>query len=678
MIKAQILGARLGLALLGAGMLLSAAPGAAQTGNPALDGPGEALSRNLRSLAENPKSITALMGAGKAALELGDPQAAITFFGRAEEQAPSDGRIKMWIGAALVQLEQPQGALKFFTEATGMGVPEAEVAAQRGMAFDLLGDPRRAQRDYRMALANKPSAEVSRQLALSLAISGEREPALRLLEDQLLTRDRAAERTRAFVLALTGDAAGAARAVQASMPAQSAALAPFLDRLPALSLSERALAVHLGHFPSSARNLPVPRPNTYAAYQPSPTPTRAGAPDRSQAALGTRAVAAPKPQTRVVDRQPAFKSKPVPRAAGRTPIAASPSQIASAAPAAASPTRVTSGASNRETTQDRAERPATKPAASPPRQLAASSPPRAVSSPARQQASAIPVGRVVLPEPQVSSPVVVAKLEPQRQGPDLASTSALPPVQQNSGPSLPLAQAPVQTALNTALPSQALAVPGFSIAATGQSQASAAPQEPVSELASVQAAPKPVSELASVEAPPPASAPVEERGASRLAGIASLIASLPEEPAGAEEAPEPAPVPVKVAIAAPAKKEPPKPVVASKKDLAAKPVVKKDAVEAKKPVAPAEPKRIWVQVAGGADKAALPREFARIKTKAPKLLAARAAWTTPLKATNRLLVGPFKTDGEAQTFVNELKKSNVTGFAWTSEAGQKIEKLSAK
>ena len=646
-------------------MLLSAVPAAAQTGNPALDGPGEALSRNLRSLAENPKSITALMGAGKAALELGDPQAAITFFGRAEEQAPSDGRIKMWIGAALVQLQQPQGALKFFTEATGMGVPEAEVAAQRGLAFDLLGDPRRAQRDYRMALTNKPSAEVSRKLALSLAISGEREPALRLLEDQLLIRDRAAERTRAFVLALTGDAAGAARAVQASMPAQSAALAPFLDRLPALSQSERALAVHLGHFPSSARNLPVPRPNTYAAYQPSPTPTRAGAPDRSQAARGTRSAAPPKAETRVAVRQPASKPKPALRAAGRTPIAASPSQIASTAPteqkprtetarrpqsATASLPRVTAGVSNRETAQTRNERPAPKPAASSP----------------RQQASAIPVGRVTQPEPQPSSPVVVAKLEPPRQGPDLASASALPLVEQNPASSLPVAQAPVQTALNTALPSQALAVPGFSIAAVGQSQAGAGQQEPVSELASVQAAPKPVSELASVEAPSPAPAPVEERGASRLAGIASLIASLPEEPPAAEQAPAPEPAPKKAA--------------APKKDVAAKPVPKKEVVAAapKKPAAPVEAKRIWVQVAGGADKAALPREFARIKTKAPKLLAARPAWTTPLKATNRLLVGPFKTDGEAQIFVNELKKSNVTGFAWTSEAGQKIEKLSAK
>jgi hypothetical protein len=74
----------------------------------------------------------------------------------------------------------------------------------------------------------------------------------------------------------------------------------------------------------------------------------------------------------------------------------------------------------------------------------------------------------------------------------------------------------------------------------------------------------------------------------------------------------------------------------------------------------------------------LPREFSRLRAKAPKALAARTAWTTPLKATNRLLVGPFKSDAEAQAFVNELKKAELSGFAWTSDAGQKIEKLAAK
>jgi len=69
------------------------------------------------------------------------------------------------------------------------------------------------------------------------------------------------------------------------------------------------------------------------------------------------------------------------------------------------------------------------------------------------------------------------------------------------------------------------------------------------------------------------------------------------------------------------------------------------------------------------------REFLRIKAKASKLLAARAAWTTPLRATNRLLVGPFKTNADAQEFVNELAKLDLPAFSWTSPAGQEIVKL---
>jgi hypothetical protein len=45
MIKSQTIGARLGLAMRGGGVLLSAATALAQTGNPGLDSPGEALSR---------------------------------------------------------------------------------------------------------------------------------------------------------------------------------------------------------------------------------------------------------------------------------------------------------------------------------------------------------------------------------------------------------------------------------------------------------------------------------------------------------------------------------------------------------------------------------------------------------------------------------------------------------
>src|SRR5206468_12595723 len=137
--------------------------------------------------------------------------------------------------------EQPHAALKFFKDAAELGVPEAEIGRDRGLAYDITGDQRRAQREYRLALQHGRDPEVARRLALSLAIGGDRAAALALLDEQ--GRSPANERTRALVLALTGDAADAAQVIQASMPgAQGAALMPFLARLPSLSPTDRAPA----------------------------------------------------------------------------------------------------------------------------------------------------------------------------------------------------------------------------------------------------------------------------------------------------------------------------------------------------------------------------------------------------------------------------------------------------
>jgi Flp pilus assembly protein TadD len=600
MTKWQTKGARFGLAALGAGMFLALTPTAAQAGQ---DNSGDALSRNLRTLAANPKSLSALMGAGKAALELGDAQAAITFFGRAEHQAPRDGRVKMWIGSALVHLQQPQAAIRFFDEAVTLGVAEAEVAGERGLAYDISGDPRRAQRDYRHALTRGRDAEITRRLALSLAISGEREPALQLLQEQLAMRDKAAERTRAFVLALTGDGAGAARTVQSAMPhGQGAALAPFLERLASLNTADRALAVHLGHFPRGGRSTVSTPPRSYAAVD---SALRAGAPDTSRTGLGQRVT--PPAAT------PAQTKREEPLAGVRTATAAERTQLPRFEP---------------RPVQVRA-RPVQTAEVAPVEQKPAQS----VSAQAAEQK---PV-EIAQPAPVEQKPVQVAAAALQVAQPVPAGIGVTPSPQADSG---------TQTAM--------LNAPGFSI-------------------------------LPSPATQPPASAAVEEsRRVSRLAEVAATLASLSE--AAPVEAPAPKP-------AAPAVKKSAPPAAAAKKEVLAKkgvpakgaaaakkepPAVKKDAPAAKKAATPAEPRRIWVQVAGGADKAALPREFARLKGKAPKLLAARTAWTTPLKATNRLLVGPFKTDKEAQDFVNELRKADLSGFAFTSEAGQKIEKLSAK
>ena len=59
-------------------------------------------------------------------------------------------------------------------------------------------------------------------MALSLAISGQRDAALRVIDGQLRRHDRAAWRTQAFVLALTGDARGAEDIAGRMMPAANA------------------------------------------------------------------------------------------------------------------------------------------------------------------------------------------------------------------------------------------------------------------------------------------------------------------------------------------------------------------------------------------------------------------------------------------------------------------------
>ena len=42
---------------------------------------------------------------------------------------------------------------------------------------------------------------------------------------------------------------------------------------------------------------------------------------------------------------------------------------------------------------------------------------------------------------------------------------------------------------------------------------------------------------------------------------------------------------------------------------------------------------------------------------------------------SRVLAGPFKTDEEARVFVNKLKARGLSGFTFTSPAGQVVRKL---
>jgi Flp pilus assembly protein TadD len=269
----------------------------------AAETPGGALSRYIRILAGSPRQFEALIGAGRAALELGDVQAAAGFFGRAEEVNPNAPQAKIGLGAAMAHMGDADGAIFYFEQAARLGAQPMVMATDRGMARDLLGDLKGAQADYRLAISSLGSDEARRRLALSLAIGRDRKAALDTIQPLLNRRDPAAQRTRAFVLALVGDQVAAAQAIESVMPGASARFAPFFRYLPNLSIAEKAAAVHLGIFPEdasmrvAAADIPPPQPVPQPARPVLKQAGRASEPRRANSLEIAGRIPPRKPQT---------------------------------------------------------------------------------------------------------------------------------------------------------------------------------------------------------------------------------------------------------------------------------------------------------------------------------------------------------------------------------------------
>ena len=242
----------LACACAGAAAFAVAAPAAAQGSySPYNETATSALARYVRALASDPKDFEALIGAGRAALEVGDPQAAAGFFARADEIDPKSPLPQAGMGAVSVANGEPLAALPYFKRAQQLGGKLSDFACDRGLAYDLLGRQADAQSDYRVALNGPDADEASRRLALSLAIGGNRAAALQALAPLTAKGDPGAARARAFVLALTGDSGDAMTAIDAAMPGSWARVAPFLQQLPTLKSGDKAAAVNLGIFPDS-------------------------------------------------------------------------------------------------------------------------------------------------------------------------------------------------------------------------------------------------------------------------------------------------------------------------------------------------------------------------------------------------------------------------------------------
>lgn len=240
------------LACAGMAAMATSAPVAAQGSySPYNESAADALARYVRALADDPKDFNSLIGAGRAALELGDTQAAAGFFARADDVNPRSPFPQAGMGAVQTANGDPKAAMPYFTRAQQLGASQAAIGCDRGLAYDLLGQQAKAQADYRAALGGSDADEARRRLALSLAISGDQAGAIAAIAPLSAKGDSAVPRVRAFILALTGNSAGAMTAIDAAMPGSWSSVAPFLKRLPSLPAGEKAAAVNLGIFPDS-------------------------------------------------------------------------------------------------------------------------------------------------------------------------------------------------------------------------------------------------------------------------------------------------------------------------------------------------------------------------------------------------------------------------------------------
>ncbi|MCZ8324812.1 MAG: SPOR domain-containing protein [Sphingomonadaceae bacterium] len=215
--------------------------------------PGMRLNEALGRLARNPRDVDALVDAGKAAAAIGDAEAAIGFYRRADQLRPGNANIKAGLASALVLSEDPFSAIPLYREAESAGAIDPAYLAERGLAYDLVGDNETAQRHYRQSLAGRPDDEILRRLALSQAISGDRRGMEVTLSPLLQKQDKAAWRTRAFAFAILGQQAEAEAIARANLPEGAVdTMVSYLRFMPRLTPAQQAAAANLGHFPRAA------------------------------------------------------------------------------------------------------------------------------------------------------------------------------------------------------------------------------------------------------------------------------------------------------------------------------------------------------------------------------------------------------------------------------------------
>ena len=590
----------------------------------------------VRRIAQRPTDSFALTDAGYAAIKLGDYDAAFNFFTKASAIQPADARIKAGLGIAQVRRENPFEALSLFDEALRLGASERSFALDRGLAFDLLGNFDRAERDYVMAASFGNSDEVTLRHAISLSLAGRKDEADRLLVPMLQRENPEAWRARALMLAARGDAKEAGKIAAGFLPEREARrMDGYFRNMARLTTAQQAAAMHFGHFPIGSEIGEDSQAVQTLATATGARPASNGGDSRlipSGEPLGAKAVAAK------VDKPVKGKAKK-PKAANADFTTNSAQQAVDAAARA----KVTT-VSGTQLPPPEAARPPVRialPALAKPK-------PDVVELPAAAQTSVeteeLPAtGPAVLTKvtelPVIKrDPVVIAVNTPQVTT-DVAVVN----------PSPPAVAAPIL--FDTKIAEKGPIGPGFESVDPNTAIAAA----PAADVAAAEIAPAVAAEASVLK---PVVAPPE-----KSFDLGALVESIevPED----EKRPSVAPVDLKkIKIATPAPKVD---TAAAKADAAAK--------AAKQT---ASTPRLYVQIATGADAAGLTYDYRRMAKKTPGLFANQNGWTSSWGKTRRLLVGPFADQKSAKKWEADFRKAGGGGFVWQSDKSAVVEKLKGK
>ncbi|WP_347303287.1 tetratricopeptide repeat protein [Croceibacterium sp. TMG7-5b_MA50] len=318
---------------------------------PIPDPAADRLAEALRVLGQQPEDLPALLQAGDAALYLGDLAAAEQFYARARDVAPTDGRVAAGLAVLMVRQARATEALPLFAVAEQTGIDMIPYAADRGLAYDLVGDNAAAQAEYDRALGLGPDDAVTLRLAISQAIAGNQPAFEATLLPLLQQQDLDAFRIRAFALAIVGQEDEAVSIARTMLPERlSSRLAPYLRYMPRLTRAQQAAAANLGRFPQAQQigsddpaiaaaraavpvavapppqAAPAPAPVTAAAPPPPANPMPAPQPTAPAdppifAAVGARLVPSGRPLGPV---QPEPQPAPQPVAEPAATVAAAP------------------------------------------------------------------------------------------------------------------------------------------------------------------------------------------------------------------------------------------------------------------------------------------------------------------------------------------------------------------